>query len=187
MVDALTPALVRQLFDYRDGVLFWQSRPVRMFVTSRACEVWNARFAGKPAGYIHKVRSGHRRRVTISVYGLSERHYASRLVWAWQHGRWPFGIVDHEDGDTLNDRIGNLRDVTDAANSQNAKRHIDNTSGILGVCWHAQRRKWKAEITANGVRKHLGVFDALEAAAAARKSAEIEMGFHPNHGRDANV
>lgn len=147
--------------------------------------MWNKRFPGKPAGHIGKSRSGKRRKTVISIHGTIERHLASRIVWVWHHGVWPAGLVDHEDGNTLNDRIQNLRDVTSAVNSKNMRMHSGNTSGITGVCWQKSLSKWKAEIMANGVKKHLGVFDDIEDAAAARKAAERELGFHRNHGRAA--
>lgn len=181
------PSIARELFDYQDGTLFWKERPLHHFSDQRAQSIWNTRFSGKPAGHIHKSRSGKRRKTVVTLGGVAERYLCSHLVWAWHHGVWPSMLIDHEDGDTLNDRIGNLRDVPDAVNSQNMRRHSGNKSGVTGVCWHKQRGKWKAEIMARGVKKHLGVFDSIEDAAAARKAAERELGFHPNHGRAAHV
>ncbi|NTF67922.1 HNH endonuclease [Rhizobium rhizogenes] len=179
----LPAPILRDLFSYEDGYLFWRERPRDLFKTNRAFSAWNARFAGKLAGHVHASRSGKRRKTVINVLGISERHLSSRLIWAWHHGEWPSELVDHEDGNTLNDRIGNLRDIPPATNSKNMKMHSGNTSGVTGVCWHKQRGKWKAEIMANRVKKHLGVFDNIEDAIAARKAAEAEFGFHKNHGR----
>ncbi|WP_051447603.1 HNH endonuclease [Rhizobium leguminosarum] len=180
-------SLIRDLFTYEDGLLSWRMRPQSLFRTKRACSVWNARFARKLAGHVHVSRSGTRRKTIITILGTSERHLSSRLIWTWHHGEWPSGLIDHEDGDTLNDSIGNLRDVTSAGNSKNMRMHPGNTSGVTGVCWHKKLGKWKAEIMANRVKKHLGVFDNIEDAAAARKAAERMLGFHPNHGRASHV
>lgn len=179
----LSPDLIRRLFEYRDGALIWRVRPLGDFVSARACAAWNARWAGKQAGYINRVRSGDRRRVSITVGGAARRYYTSRLVWVWHHRKWPAGIIDHEDGNTLNDRIKNLRDVPESVNSKNARIHIDNSTGTLGVYRAKGRGRWKAEIMADGCKRHLGVFDTFEEAAAARKSAERSLGFHENHGR----
>ena len=43
--------------------------------------------------------------------------------------------------------------------------------------------KWVAEIKVNRIKKHLGQFDTFDAAVAARKAAEVEFGFHENHGK----
>lgn len=49
---------------------------------------------------------------------------------------------------------------------------LDNTSGVTGVSKTANGRKWRAYITINKKRIHLGTFDSLEDAAKARKEAE---------------
>lgn len=183
----LPPSIARELFDYRDGLLLWRPRARTCFSDDRSYAVWNKRFAGKPAGYLHRVRSGVRRRVALTMNGKTVRVYHATAVWAWHKNEWPSSLVDHEDGNTLNDRIGNLRDVSSAKNSQNMRMHPGNKSGVTGVCWHKQRGKWKVEIMANRVKKHIGVFDNLEDAIAARKAAEIALGFHPNHGRNSHV
>lgn len=180
-------SMVRDLVDYRDGLLFWRERPVELFQSRRACKIWNKRFAGKAAGHVHESRSGKRHKTVITINGASERLLASRLVWAWHRGTWPEGLVDHEDGDTLNDRIGNLRDVTSATNSKNMRMHPSNKSGVTGVFWSDRLGKWVAGIMANRKAQYLGVFTSLEEATAVRKSAEIKYGFHKNHGRHAHV
>jgi hypothetical protein len=179
--------LVRELFDYRDGLLYWRERPKAHFSDERSWKIWNSRFSGKEVGHVHKSRSGTRRKTVVTVGGLSTRFLTSRLVWAWHKGKWPENLVDHEDGDTLNDRIGNLRDVPDVVNSHNMRRHKHNKSGVTGVNWHAQRGKWVAGIMAFGVNEYLGIFENLDDAVAARKAAERRLGFHPNHGREAHA
>ena len=48
-------------------------------------------------------------------------------------------------------------------------------------------QKWRAQIRVDGKRKHLGYFDTFDDAVAARKAAEIEHNYHPNHGRDVSL
>lgn len=50
-----------------------------------------------------------------------------------------------------------------------------NTSGVKGVTWHKQKGKWKAFISFQGKYKHLGYFEFLDDAIAARKKAEKEL------------
>ncbi len=45
-------------------------------------------------------------------------------------------------------------------------------SGIRGVCWDEKRKEWRAYITFNGSRLHLGCFKDIEDAKIARKAAE---------------
>ncbi|MFX4377260.1 HNH endonuclease, partial [Acinetobacter baumannii] len=41
------------------------------------------------------------------------------MAWLYVHGVHPTGQIDHIDGDPLNNRISNLRDVSHAVNQQN--------------------------------------------------------------------
>lgn len=86
-------------------------------------------------------------------------------------------LVDHRDGDGLNNRRGNLRAATPVQNQQNSGIRKDNKSGFKGVGWHKAANGWVANITLNGKRKHLGVFPSAEAAYEAYlKAAKTEFG-----------
>jgi hypothetical protein len=63
--------------------------------------------------------------------------------------------VDHINRNTLDNRRCNLRIVT---NSENLSRSVPK-SGVKGVSWHSQVKKWRARIFINGHEKHLGLFD----------------------------
>lgn len=86
---------------------------------------------------------------------------AHRLAWFFVHGEWPNGEIDHINGDRKDNRIGNLRVVDRAGNSQNRRvAHVDNKStGLLGATWNKQHKCYQAKIQANKVRHHLGYFD----------------------------
>lgn len=62
---------------------------------------------------------------------------------------------------------------------------FNSTSGVAGVTWDDERDCWQAWISANGKQHFLGRFLNKDAAIAARKTAEEEYGFHPNHGRES--
>ena len=113
----------------------------------------------------------------------SVRYYAHRLVWLYHFGKWPSDQIDHIDGDKLNNKIDNLRVVTNQENQKNAKLPSTNTSGVMGVCVHNQTQKWRAQIQDDGKNKFLGLFDNFEEAVAARQAAERKYNFHPNHGK----
>jgi hypothetical protein len=81
-------------------------------------------------------RTGKTRRADRRVYiGVDNGLYlAHRLAWLYVHGRWPEPLIDHIDGDASNNAISNLREATQAENTQNLHRaHRDNRSGFLGV------------------------------------------------------
>ena len=68
----------------------------------------------------------------------------------------------------------NCKWSTQVEQSRNTRTPITNTSGIRGVCWDKNTKKWRAQIGINRKRKYLGVFNTLTEAATARKQGEID-------------
>ena len=136
--------------------------------------------AGEIAGYPSRKSSGQFY-VKIRIDG--KKYYAHRLAWLYTYGDWPKDQIDHLYQDSLNNRLINLREVTNAENLKNRKRQNNNRSGVTGVHFHNKAQKWEAYITVNFKRIYLGHFDLKDDAIVARKNAEVEYGFHPNHGR----
>lgn len=91
--------------------------------------------------------------------------------------------VDHENGNTLDNRRCNLVVKSKSGNQRNARKSIANTSGVTGVSFHSRIKKWIAVIRVEGKQKHLGTFNLKEDAINARKTAEKQYGYHENHGR----
>lgn len=176
-----SPELLRKLltYDADTGKLYWRERPVDMFPHQRAANSWNARFAGKEALTADSDK-GYRKG---KIYGTTQ--LAHRVIWAMEMDVHPSDQIDHENGNRSDNRLANLRDVTNAENGRNQKRHNTSTSGVTGVYWNKARRKWRAHIKISGRQHHLGLFNNFADAVAARHSAETEHGFHENHGRAA--
>lgn len=175
----LEVATLRDLlrYDPRKGDLYWKGRQRSYFNTDKYCASWNKKYAGSLA--LHYVNPSGYRMGRI----LGKSHLAHRVAYALHFGFWPKGQIDHINGVRIDNRICNLRDVSHAENSRNRRLRADNVSGVHGVYWHKRSRKWIARIDIGGKRTHLGFFEDFEAARAARKSAEAELGFHKNHGR----
>ena len=94
-------------------------------------------------------------------------------------------VVDHKDGNPLNNRKSNLRICTQAENKMNLAMTTNNTSGFIGVCWDKQRKRWAPEIRCGHKRWHLGRFDKFEEAVYARYYAEVQLfGEFRNTNRD---
>lgn len=92
-------------------------------------------------------------------------------------------VVDHINGNKLDNRKSNLRNCTQAQNCQNQGLRRNNTSGYKGVHFHKQRiNKWQARLhftDENGKRKvkHLGFFDdPKEAGTAYNQAAQEQFG-----------
>lgn len=80
---------------------------------------------------------------------------------------------EHRDLDGLNNRRSNLRACTHQQNRFNTGKRRDNKSGYKGVVWRKRERKWRAVITLNGRRFHLGDFvNIVDAANAYAKAGE---------------
>lgn len=163
--------------DFNAGKLFWKPAARELFNSAREAKRWNTRYAGKEAftsldgnGY----KSGSIWKNTMSAH---------RVIWAMRHGEWPEKQIDHIDGNRLNNAISNLRSVTNRENSQNRGIRRDNTTGVVGVVFHKRTKTFDASIFVGGRQVHLGCFRSLESARRARREAEREYNFHPNHGR----
>lgn len=76
----------------------------------------------------------------------------------------PTSIIDHKDGNGLNNCRDNLREATQAENRRNSKISVKNTSGFKGV--RRSGNRWHAYIVA-GRSIFLGSFSAREDAYAA--------------------
>lgn len=104
-----------------------------------------------------------------------------RVIWAIKTGRWPIE-VDHINHNRADNRWDNLRECDSKENQRNKSLQKNNTSGVTGVYWNEKSKSWLASITVNNQRVHVGIFTHKEDAIKARKQAEIEYGFHSNHG-----
>jgi hypothetical protein len=137
---------------------------------------------GREAGccYADK-RTGGKTYITINLY--KKKYPAHRLVFLYMIGRFPNAILDHINGDGTDNRWNNLREASIAENNRNARLQHNNKSGITGVSWHKQHKKWYAKINHNGKSIFLGLFENINDAKKVRKNAEIAYGFHQNHGQ----
>ena len=156
--------IIRDLFDHRDGDLYWKERPSNRVDVS------------KPAGYVK--HNGYKQ---IKI--KNKNYLTHRLIWLYVHGKFPENTIDHINGIRHDNNIENLRDVSQKENNKNKAKHKNNTSGYVGVCWNRDSDKWMARIAVDGKLKYLGLFNILEDAAAARQQADIKYNFHENHGR----
>lgn len=115
--------------------------------------------------------------------GIERKYYmAHRIVWALCKGEMPDGILDHIDGDRLNNRIENLRLSDNSLNQANAKPRR-NSSGLKGVTWQKSNKKWQASIKVRGKSIYLGSYDTPEE--AHQKYIEAARAHFGEHARAA--
>lgn len=172
-------ALKTFIYDYKTGVIRWADRPREDFRNKQAWKAWNTKHAFKEAGYVCTYKTGVKYRL---ITYMDKHCRAHRLIWFMAHGEWP-DEIDHINGDGLDNRMANLRNVSHIGNSRNCPIGAKNTTGYMGVSYCNTKNKWRAFIIVNGEFKSLGYFYSMDDAIKARKEGDKKYGFHPNHGR----
>lgn len=157
----LTQARLKELLHYdpETGVF------TRISTPSRCVRV------GDKAGY--GSTSGYRR-----VYVGGRHYFMHRLAWLYVYGAIPDGCIDHINRVRQDNRIANLRVVTNKQNSENAGKKPSNKSGIKGVSWRKRERKWCAQIMHNHKKIWLGSYSTVQEAAEAYQTAARKLHTH---------
>jgi len=190
--DLLSPEMVRELFDYNSltgevTCKYIESDSVMLAnlfgrggLASR-----NSTKAGMPITTKRKNKAGNIYiDARIGLKGLTYSCSGHELAWVVHFGIWPTEI-DHIDGDGLNNKLTNLREVTRLENNKNHRRQSNNTSGVSGVSWMPGASKWRAfhyESTPTRKQKSLGQFKDFFEACCARKAYEYIKGYTERHG-----
>lgn len=144
---------LEELYYYReDGRLCWKSTTA-------------FRKAGSVAGW--KATSRPYRRVRAGRRHMLE-HRAIFLL----HFGWLPEVVDHINGDSGDNRIGNLRASSYKNNPKNRKTQENNTSGQAGVHFCNRDKRWVAIIRYNCKQIYLGSYKTKEEAVKARQEGE---------------
>lgn len=81
-------------------------------------------------------------------------------------------IIDHINGNRLDNRKCNLRIVTIQQNALNRRQDSNSKSPTKGIYWNASRNKWESKIAFNGIAVHFTRQKDIAAAAFQRYVAE---------------
>ncbi len=116
------------------------------------------------------------------VIGINKKLWlAHRLAWFYVYGYWP-KIVDHINGNTIDNRISNLREASSIQNGYNQKINKNNKTGCKNVYWCKSKKRWIVKIKVNGHSKYIGCFKELELADLIAKEARNK--YHHIFSRD---
>lgn len=145
------------MYEPETGKLFWKKTLKK-----------NQRLEGVDCGYVRKGK-GYRE-VTFN----KQIYQVHRIIWLMHTGQEPTGPIDHKNGIRSDNRISNLRAVTQAENTQNRRKaHKNSATGLLGV-YKDGRRFWST-IMVHGKTHSLGRFDTAEEAHVAYVKAKREL------------
>ena len=160
---SLTQQQVQELFEYRDGSLYWKKINPMARVK-----------VGDKVGSKNNIDSYWR-------VGIKQKMYlVHRIIFLYHYGYLP-EFVDHKNGDRGDNLIENLRQATKSENCRNAKILKTNTFGVKGVCKPKANKSWNCRLTINGKTKTVGKFESKELA-----SEFIELWREMAHGNFAN-
>lgn len=98
-----------------------------------------------------------------------KKEYLHHLIIRPQTGM----VIDHINGNKYDNRLTNLREITQKENTRNRKTNKNNLSGVSGVFFDSRINKWLARITVDYKSLHLGSFETKEKAITVRKQAEV--------------
>ena len=158
--DSITKEFLHEIYQYKDGILYWKKK-----VTDKVV-------VGSPVG---NIKNGY---LGTKINKVDFRNH--RLIFMMHKGYFP-KIIDHIDGNPLNNKIENLRDATQSGNSQNSRKPITNTSGKKGVCWKKDKQKFKVELYVNNKPKFFGYYKDFELACLV--SDEARSKYHKEYAR----
>lgn len=162
-------------YNSETGVFTWKERDSGYFKTMSAYKAWAGKFPGTKAG---SVSAQGYRIITIN----KKTYYQHRLAWLFTYSELPSKSIDHINGDRLDNRIVNLRDVSASENSRNSFLYNNNSSGQAGVSFHKSSQLWRAFIRNDGNVVSLGYFKNKDQAIVARKAAEKKYNYSKTHG-----
>jgi hypothetical protein len=158
-------ARVQDVWEYRDGKLYWRVKAGRGRAVRHPGEEVNP--APDPHGYLF---------VT-----WRRKHYAvHRVVFLLCHG-WLPGCVDHVDGHPQNNNVENLRAASRLQNQFNRRINRQTKSGVKNVTSH--QGKWCVRFSVARRTRHFGCFDTLNEAADA--AAKVRAELHGEFARHA--
>ena len=181
-MEKLSQEYLNECFKYnpKTGAMRWKERPRYHFKTKHGQNIFNAQRAGNLTGLCFLKSSSGKKYLVIRIGGSN--YLVHRLIWVMTYGE-TIKEVDHINGNGADNRLENLRDGSHGENHKNIRLTARNTSGVVGVVWSKARNKWIAQInTSKNVLKNLGGYVDFNDAVIARKKAEYEFGYHPNHG-----
>lgn len=145
---------LRECFGYDEttGVLTWKERPLTHFKAEARRKAFNTRYAGKPL-------SARDNRGYIVTSLDTQKLKGHRVIWKLFYGEEPPPVIDHLNSNKSDNRISNLKAVTQLENLFNKQVQRNNKLGVKGVSFDTRRQKFYSRVKIGAKIKWLGYFD----------------------------
>lgn len=154
-------------FDFERGKVFWKN-PVALAIRNKGHE------AGTPC---HNKKNSTK--ILKQYWWIGYKHkrvYRGKLIYFAYHGQPPKKWIDHINGNSLDDRISNLRESDAAQNCWNTvNRKLKNKALPQGVFKPKTCKRYIAKICFRGTIHHLGLYDTPDLASTAYQTARKQM------------
>ena len=160
----MTQSKLKSLLQYNNktGVFIWVNPPKN-----------HVGKTGKVAGCIQSDKGKDYKVIRIDKKGYK----AHRLAWLYTHGTFP-DYIDHKDGNSLNNKMSNLKKCTVLMNNQNHTK-TSNKSGLPVGVRSTKNGRYQARVKANGKTYHLGTFDSIKEASDKYTSKRLSLHYCP--------
>lgn len=159
----ITYTYLNEALEYKNGNLYWKTRPIHHFTSEKAMKTFNSNIAGKEAGSLNK--EGYKI-IPITFNGKKHNLKAHRVIWYMLKKEVPY-IIDHINNNRSDNRIENLRNVSHWENRL-------NTALVKGASFDKVKQKWVARYRQGKKYLHLGYFNSEWEAIQAYRAKVLE-------------
>ena len=140
----------------------------------------------------HEITDSRRKTSYLRTRINGKDYLLHRLAWLYVYGELP-EIIDHKDGNGLNNKISNLRASTQQENNRNVRCQERNKTGVKNVIQEKGSNKFRVSFTVkkDGDKSKtvsFGKFDTIEEASFVAKNARSALhGDFANHKKAKNT
>jgi hypothetical protein len=124
-----------------------------------------------------RIRPSSSREIIYAITSIPTGRTRSKNVFMHRLIKGGTKIVDHKNGDGLDNRRSNLRECSSSQNRMNCRKATGTSSIYKGVTFDRQMKRWRAQIGVLHRLKFLGYFDnEIDAAVAYNIAAQLFFG-----------
>lgn len=133
-------------YDRKEGTLTWVNPPKS-----------KSYLLNREAGTVRQDKRNFYRLVCVNRKIMT----VHKIIWFLETGKWE-KLIDHIDGDGLNNKFSNLKPCSNRKNQHN--RYTHRSGRLVGASWDTERRRWFSCIQIEGKTKFLGRFSTEQLA-----------------------